>query len=750
LGVTTADIEAGAELLERASAEVVKHEASVGEISAKLATEKASLDALEKEIQAQIAIVSDYDQGLRASESQLEVHRSRVANAEADLTRQTSLLEQAKNRVELANQELLALDSSSLAAPDLVGEATEKALHEAEEVLAEAEARQSETRNLLHQQEREREALAAKVSALELALRSEEGEPGLASEPGVTGLVSDSLTVTPGYETAIARALGSLADALLLATKDDALGLVYKRTGTDQARVDLVIASGRATRSPAHAGLEHASECVSGPEGVVALLASTYIASDATAAAKIWKAGSLPEGATIVTLAGDVFSAHVVQTGSGQAPSRIELAALRDTAKQDLSALSITLERTKFAAEEAVTAKERAAEGVKRALAELREADAKRAEFGEQMSRSRAARDAADAEVQRLQAGIDEAELARDAANQALEEATRVHQETVAAERPVVDDSAKVLLLATLDEISGQEVDARIALEAARERARGAQDSLAILRQRLADHEAALKREEARHQERIERQRRAVAVLQVLPGLLLAANTCVDEATQALGSEEARRDSHHTELLALREAEGALRDRLGAITDSVHSLEMQIYEKKLQRTTVLERANDELGLDEKTLMAEYSPDMLVPPDSSEGDQEPRAFDRREQEARLASAQRKLDQLGRVNPLALEEFQALEQRHVFLKAQLEDLHKTRSDLEAIMADLDTTMHTIFFEAFQDTQKAFDEVFPILFPGGAGSLSLTDPESLLTTGIEVSVRPAGKKIERLSLL
>jgi chromosome segregation protein len=72
------------------------------------------------------------------------------------------------------------------------------------------------------------------------------------------------------------------------------------------------------------------------------------------------------------------------------------------------------------------------------------------------------------------------------------------------------------------------------------------------------------------------------------------------------------------------------------------------------------------------------------------------------------------------------------------------------LEAIMAELDDTMHTIFAEAFRDTQKAFDEVFPILFPGGAGSLSLTNPDDLLTTGIEVSVRPAGKKIERLSLL
>jgi chromosome segregation protein len=108
------------------------------------------------------------------------------------------------------------------------------------------------------------------------------------------------------------------------------------------------------------------------------------------------------------------------------------------------------------------------------------------------------------------------------------------------------------------------------------------------------------------------------------------------------------------------------------------------------------------------------------------------------------------QLGRVNPLALEEFAALEQRHAFLTEQLADLQQTRADLQTIIADLDERMQTIFVAAFEDTRVAFTEIFPILFPGGSGSISLTDPESPLTTGIEVAVRPVGKKIERLSLL
>ena len=748
--VSALDISQAQELLDLAHAEVAKHEAAVGDISATLATQKASLQAVETQLEAQVEALVQYDNALREAESALELEQSRVHNADADLERQNAAREQATARVEAARAELETIEQGGTGAPDFVAEATEKALHDAEEIALEAEATETQTRNLLHQQEREREALAARVSALELALRSDDVDSGLEGEPGVRGRVSDALKVTAGYEVAIARALGSLADALLVAGKKDAVSLVGKRSGTDQVRVELVIGEGKAPTPEALQGLEPAASVVTGPEGVLALLGPTYIAPDASTAAALWSKGSLPYGVTIVTLEGDVFSQHVVQTGSGQAQSRLELGAERDRAQEDLQTLSTTLERTRFLAEEASAAKQKATEDVKRALGQVREADAKRAEFGEQASRSRAALEAAEAEVQRLSQGVEEARTALEGATEALESARAELALLHDTPRPVVDDQARVALVQTIDQRSAEEVDARIALEAARERVRSAKDNLANLNQRRADEEAAQQRAQARQRERVARQARAQALLRVLPAVLAAANTSVDEATQALGVEEAKRESGHSELTQLRQSESALRDRLGAITDSVHSIEMQIYEKKLQRSTLLERVLEELGLDEATLLAEYSPQQPVPPDSSDDESEPRAFDRAQQEARLAKAQRKLDQLGRVNPLALEEFQALEKRHLFLREQLEDLHKTRTDLEAIMVELDDTMHAIFYDAFVDTQKAFDEVFPLLFPGGTGSLSLTDPENLLTTGIEVSVRPAGKKIERLSLL
>jgi chromosome segregation protein len=305
----------------------------------------------------------------------------------------------------------------------------------------------------------------------------------------------------------------------------------------------------------------------------------------------------------------------------------------------------------------------------------------------------------------------------------------------------------------------------------------------------------------------------ASRVAETLPAVLDAADRSVSEARLRLTRAEAERTDQNTELVKARRDETALRERLSSITDTVHGLELEIYEKKLHLSALLERAGSELGLTESVLVEEYGPDELIPHDGTQpagldaagtdsadlgatdldatdldatdlgaagvhaavadpadtellgivatdnpgdamGSRASAAggirFDRREQQKRFAAAERKLGQLGRINPLALEEFAALEQRHRFLTEQLTDLTETRSDLLTIIADIDEKMQTIFKDAFDDTQAAFADVFPVLFPGGRGSIWLTDPDNLLSTGIEVSVKPAGKKIERLSLL
>jgi chromosome segregation protein len=130
--------------------------------------------------------------------------------------------------------------------------------------------------------------------------------------------------------------------------------------------------------------------------------------------------------------------------------------------------------------------------------------------------------------------------------------------------------------------------------------------------------------------------------------------------------------------------------------------------------------------------------------------QPVPFERTMQEKRAAKAEKELALLGKVNPLALEEFAAMEERFKFLSEQLEDVKASRRDLFNIVKDVDERILEVFSSAYEDTAREFEEVFRVLFPGGEGRLVLTDPEDMLTTGIEVEARPPGKKIKRLSLL
>jgi chromosome segregation protein len=137
-------------------------------------------------------------------------------------------------------------------------------------------------------------------------------------------------------------------------------------------------------------------------------------------------------------------------------------------------------------------------------------------------------------------------------------------------------------------------------------------------------------------------------------------------------------------------------------------------------------------------------------DPDEPEPQPYPYVREEQEKRLKAAEKGLALLGKVNPLALEEYSAMEERHRFLTEQLDDLKRTREDLLSIVREVDERVQQVFTEAFADVSREFEVIFARLFPGGEGRLVLTDPSDMLTTGIEVEARPPGKRVKRLSLL
>ncbi len=567
------------------------------------------------------------------------------------------------------------------------------------------------------------------------------------------------------------------------------------------------------TDAPEVPGLTRAGDVLlDAPVGVRGLLARSYLCGGIDAAVngaahlrEHWPVQSF----TIVTTAGDVLTAHTLTGGSGQAPSRIELVADRDQAEQRREALAAEIDAAAAELAELREAAARAKLGAERAFGELRAADARIAEVAEQRNRLSVRAEAGQAEAERARqalAGVadNEAEAAS-----AAERAAQVFAEAEARPRPILDASQRDGLFAEVEAARAAEVDRRLELETARERARAAEARHRMLVEQFDAERQAAEEAARRAVLRARQVERAERVSAMLPEILAACDRSLADARLAQQAAEQERARHSQELTLLRSEESELRARLQSLTERVHGAELKSYERKLQLSALLERAGNELGLVEDVLIAEYGPEQGVPVNAPEPEPEPeptpaepdvdleaqlaaefgvdprpagsasgaggsasgedpesgdeavgrstrpataetRPFVRAEQERRLAQAERRLAELGRINPLALEEFAALEQRHTFLVEQLGDLTKTRADLLTIIGELDEKMQGIFAEAFADTQAAFEKVFPILFPGGSGEIALSNPDDLLATGIEMNVRPAGKKVERLSLL
>ena len=182
-------------------------------------------------------------------------------------------------------------------------------------------------------------------------------------------------------------------------------------------------------------------------------------------------------------------------------------------------------------------------------------------------------------------------------------------------------------------------------------------------------------------------------------------------------------------------------DELDKVVSSAHGVQMAHATRRMQLEQIAARAVEEFAIETDALVAEYGPEVPVPP--AEEGQLATPYDRAVQEKRAHAAQRMLDQLGKVNPLALEEFAALEERHAFLQTQLEDLRKTRRDLLTVIKEVDDRVLQVFSSAYDDTAREFERIFATLFPGGDGRLVLTEPDDMLATGIDFEARPPGKE-------
>ena len=171
-----------------------------------------------------------------------------------------------------------------------------------------------------------------------------------------------------------------------------------------------------------------------------------------------------------------------------------------------------------------------------------------------------------------------------------------------------------------------------------------------------------------------------------------------------------------------------------------------------------ERARLMTGLTLEQLEEEYSEQLPVDvpaEEASENDATETASETTEAptesvRARLKATRAELEALGAINPLALEEYEALSERHAYLNQQIEDLKATRRDLNTVMDEVSSHIAEVFTAAMEDINTHYRRIFETLFPGGEGHLELDDPSDPLNSGVEIHARPAGKKVKRLSLL
>jgi chromosome segregation protein len=595
-------------------------------------------------------------------------------------------------------------------------------------------------RDELHELEKRRDYLAARHAALGQMLDTPDGPGNLMRSEikGIDSLVADQIKVQPGYEKAVAAALGSLANAVSATTWDAAIAAISHLRENDLGRAELVVStvvSKRQIDLPPEA--KPLLSVVEGPVELEDLLGSFVVAEDLEEARTLLES-LVSDEFVVVTTNGDYLSKNLVKGGSAREPSKVELISERSQISADLAHLGKEIVKADDSLNRLKKDQLKLSNEVTAKLAELQKQDAETARKAESFGRLIAQIEAAQAERVRLEGS---AELLRQKIQKDSQELAAIASELEEVEPPAseFDPGERAQLLEKLEAARQAETAAQIELGAMKERLSAAAREEEALRERLQSAE----NEKAEWAHKLESQGRQAQdsqkVLLVSDQLLPLMERLIVSARADLRELEASRQQKANRLSELRIQISAMESRAVELGRSAQEAEMKSYELKLQQQSITERVFDELSLTPAELLAEVE---------TQENQEQITVD--ELRKTIRSSEKRLAQLGAFNPLALEEFAALEERHKYLTEQLADLNSARADLKGIIKDLDEKMNTTFLAAFEDTQKAFEEIFPILFPGGTGSISLTQPEEGQDAGVEVSVRPAGKRIERMSLL
>ncbi len=737
--------------------EVTAATSGLEKLSSEVRTLEANLISEENSVSAALRAIADQREGTARQEGHINGLKSRIDATNAEITRLTKSKDQAAGRLQ-NSQEEFALLETQIASVDANEPGLDAEFESAKSSLAIAQTELSELELKESEAQRTRSGLDGRLRALQESLVHRDGSGVvLTSGTRTRGRLSSLINIAPGWEVAVSAALGPLADSVVVSDISSAVSALTMLKREDAGQSELLVIDGdsgfTSSNRSVPSGFTSLSSLVSSSEvsSAIASLLSGFVAVEDLAEAE--SALRADPSVIAITRDGDVLSRIRVRGGSSAQSSAIEISALIEKTESQLQEVTNTCDRIKF---EVVRSTETLASRKSifdLALSKMNESDAKISGLAEQMAVAGQNVKSAQGEVERVLVSLAEANIQRESDEADLNAAItqfESHQAPVDPDLTHLED-----LRSRVSASRSAEVEARLNLRTLEERVTALIARASALETAAQNERDSAVRAVSRREQRGVAALTAQGVADAAYEALIQIESSIAKASTERERLEISRSERESEILALRVRGRELTTELDALTSSVHRDEIARAEQRLRIEALEQKAIEELGVDVSTLVNEYGPENGVPTfvEDEEGNFIPGdliPYRRDQQEKRLAQAERSLVLLGKINPLALEEYSSLEERLRYLAEQLEDLKKTKRDLLDIIKEVDDKVQQIFKEAFDDTAREFELIFERLFPGGDGRLILTNPEDMTTAGVDVEARPPGKRIKRLSLL
>ena len=721
-----------------------------------LATAEASLKAEEDTIAAAMRAIADQREGTARQEGHIKSLAARLDAITEEISRLQAARAEAQSRVDSAKGDYAKFEME-IGNADAGEQGLDSQFQGAKNDLESSKKAHTELVDAERAADRERNSTESKLEAMRLTSSSRDGAAALIKDSRgvqILGSIASLIQIDSGWEAATAAALGSLADAVVVKDLSSAVSALTTLRSENLGQADvLVYEPGQRAGGETPAGqtslLSHVRSTQI-TELLASLLATTVVADSARGAESIL---AQHPHVTVVTRDGDVITSHRARGGSSSSASLIEIKALIEELATKLEDLNHKCDRLKFEISTAASDVDAKQAAFDAALGKLNESDARIAALTEQLAVSGQNIKSATAEVERLSTAINGASAAKSRDENELSIASNQMQNHGEIAEP--DHAHAESLRNEVSNARTTEVEARLAVRTSEERVASiAARALALEESARAEREAserAVSRRGARARGAVISQAIAEAAYEALINI----ERSIAKAQVERSRLETARTDREGETLTVRARNRVLTQELDQLTSSVHRDEIARAEQRMRVEALQTKAVEELGIDIPTLISEYGPDKDVPTfiETESGEivaTELIPYRRDQQEKRLAATERSLTLLGKINPLALEEYNALEERLKFLAEQLEDLKRTKKDLLDIIKEVDDRVQQIFMEAYEEVSEHFTDIFARLFPGGDGRLFLTNPDDLLNTGVDVEARPPGKRIKRLSLL